>query len=503
MRIHWLMGMLLVAAGLAGCGDRNAGGNPADTDDSVEEQVVVAAFPDSSLEAAVREALGTVNGSLAEAELLTLTQLEAQGRGIAELSGIERLGNLAVLDLAENRIGAIALLAELDSLVFLDLSGNPLGDITPLAGLPRLEFLVFEETAVEDIGALLELPALQNAEMTGCPLDSLSRHEYLPALEAKGVQVRYSVLEEPEGIEGGEETTEVEGTEEDIPPELQGVYGRIAFSSDRAGNYDIYAMNADGNWPWPLTDDPDEEREPSWSPDGKRIAFTHGRVKGDIYVVSDGGGNPVNLTLGDGDNRSPSWSPDGSKILFSRATPETWRNIFVMDADGSEVRQLTDYPSDDETPVWSPDGSRILFTSRREGDTWPAIYAMDVDGSGVARVGDNDVRPRRPRWFLDGSAILFAAGVPIRRTQTGWSWNDGLFIMDADGGNRRELNREWIRDATWMMDGRKIIFAEFVNVSSQRVVYDIFIQDLDGGNKFDLTNNAEADDREPDWTAVE
>ena len=478
---------------ILGCGERESNGNPVDAVDPEKVEGEIVAFVDSSLEAAVREALRKVDGDLTDAELLALTRLEARGRGIAELSGIERMENLKVLDLAENRIGDIAPLADLDSLILLDLSGNPLGDIAPLAGLPQLESLIFEATAVEDIGVLLELPVLQNAEMTGCPLDSLSLRDYLPALEERGVQIGYIVMEESPGE-----------IETEVPPELQGVYGRIVFSSDRAGNYDIYVMDADGGRVWEVTEDPEEDRSPDWSPDGKRIAITRGRVKGDIYVVGEGGGTAVNLTQGEGDNRSPSWSPDGSRILFSRATPETWRNIFVMAADGSEVRQLTDYSGDIEAPVWSPDGSQILFLSRREGDTWPMTYAMDVAGGQARRIGDNDVAPRTPRWSPDGSVILFAAGVPIRRSEGGgWAWTRALFVMDADGGNRRELSQEWVADAAWMMEGRKIMFGEVVNFRSQGEAFDLFIQDLNGGNKFDLTNNAEADDREPDWTAVE
>ena len=53
------------------------------------------------------------------------------------------------------------------------------------------------------------------------------------------------------------------------------------------------------------------------------------------------------------------------------------------------------------------------------------------------------------------------------------------------------------------MAGRRILFGEFVNFRSQGEAYDIFIQDLDGGNKFDLTSSTDASDREPDWTAVE
>ena len=87
---------------------------------------------------------------------------------------------------------------------------------------------------------------------------------------------------------------------------------RIAFFSDRDGNFEIYVMNADGTGVSRLTDEPGADALPAWSPDGERIVF-----------VSDRSGN---------------------------------EEIFVMNADGTAVEQLTDDPADDVEPAWSPAG---------------------------------------------------------------------------------------------------------------------------------------------------
>ncbi len=125
--------------------------------------------------------------------------------------------------------------------------------------------------------------------------------------------------------------------------------GASRSTSTRDDNFEVYVMNADGSGVTRLTDNDAWDWSPSWSPDGRRIAFDPNR--------------------------------DGNA------------EIYVMNADGSGVTRLTYNGADDFTPAWSPDGRRIAFASYRDGKS--EIYVMDA--SGVTRLTDNDASRCGPR----------------------------------------------------------------------------------------------------------
>ena len=107
------------------------------------------------------------------------------------------------------------------------------------------------------------------------------------------------------------------------------------------------------------------------------------------------GSNVVRLTDDPDDDFSPDWSPDGTLIAFTSERDGN-REIYVMNSDGSNQVRLTDDPEADSGADWSPDGTRIAFTSERDGNR--EIYVMDADGSNLIRVTDNLINDYSPDW---------------------------------------------------------------------------------------------------------
>ena len=133
------------------------------------------------------------------------------------------------------------------------------------------------------------------------------------------------------------------------------VQAQITFVSDRDGNPEIYVMEVDGNNARNLTNNPDKDFQPSWSPDSNRIAFSSDRrgdfENFDIYVMDVDGGNQQKLTNNRGDDSAPSWSPDSNRIAFySRRDGNA--EIYVMDVDGGNPQNLTNNPHADASPAW-------------------------------------------------------------------------------------------------------------------------------------------------------
>src|SRR6188508_387922 len=92
---------------------------------------------------------------------------------------------------------------------------------------------------------------------------------------------------------------------------------------------------------------------------------------------------------------SPSWSPDGRRIAFY-SDRDGNAEIYVMNADGSGVRRLTNTKADEGYPSWSPDGRTITFDSDRDGNF--EIYAMDADGSNPRRLTNHPARDVSASW---------------------------------------------------------------------------------------------------------
>lgn len=167
-----------------------------------------------------------------------------------------------------------------------------------------------------------------------------------------------------------------------------------------------------------LTNHPANDSSPTWSPDGRKIAFVSYRDgNSELYVMDVDGGNVTQLTNDllpplppDNGNwwmDSPAWSPDGSIIAFYllNCSPcaghgKWWPRLYVVSVDGSNPHQI----GDGAAPQWAPDGNRLLYSVQLDYTHYPpALYIMNLDGSGSIYIGDG----LYPAWSPDSSMIAY------------------------------------------------------------------------------------------------
>ncbi len=283
--------------------------------------------------------------------------------------------------------------------------------------------------------------------------------------------------------------------------------GRIAFSSDRGGSFEVYAMNADGSSVRQLTDfktlRPGDryapgrafDGEPAWSPDGRRLAFTSRSDDSPVhilYVANFDGSEASAVLVSTGVLRSPRWSRDGRWLTFGGE----------LDAPGQfyalqlkTLRWTRVVPAGGSDPDFSPDMQKLAFVC-------PAglggICVVNLDGTHLHALTKNGGKDGYPRWSPDGTRILFTRG-------------DIIWVMGADGSDLVRLRGPNCARPAWSPAGGRIVYSRRVGgrlpvANGRHPIEDVrgageavAIMNADGSQEVQATDGTSVD-REPDWT---
>lgn len=266
---------------------------------------------------------------------------------------------------------------------------------------------------------------------------------------------------------------------------VSNVCKKIAFAMTQNSVSDIYTICPDGSDLTNLTSNPSPDSQPAWSPDGTKIAFSSSRDgNNQIYVMDENGNNPNRLTT-DYENNSPIWLPDSKQIAFLTTDGEGlwwWRIINIA---SHAVSQFSE-PSYDfffQTPAWSLDGQYIAYMSlleqQQRNDGSSQIHIKNVDGSSDIALTNDTWANIHPVWSPDGKRIAFLS------ERDGKYNMFALYVMNNNGTNLQKLTEPIYSENvtfSWSPDGQQLA------ISSDAVVGNIYLVNVNTGNSIELLN---------------
>jgi len=229
------------------------------------------------------------------------------------------------------------------------------------------------------------------------------------------------------------------------------------------------------------------------------IAFDSGS---DVFVVDRDGTNRRQLTNGHESAVQPTFSPDGKRLAYESLDAANGTvGLIVVGIDGANRRVVTSFPAVARASgaiigwfrvAWSPDGRELAYTAPESGAQ--QIFVVGADGSNPHRVGDPSLEGHDATWSPDGTLLAFVGGH--------FDNDRGIFVMDADGTNVRPIRPpgpdQWalgFQPPVWSPVGRRLSFSARPLNASQ-----VFVVDIDSGQPLNLSNSEAIEDWGPAWS---
>lgn len=267
---------------------------------------------------------------------------------------------------------------------------------------------------------------------------------------------RTSPLDSPDNVSRVTFTDEGADFDPDIDPTGQWL---VFASTQHRYTADLYLKHVDGTAVTQLTNDPGNDVMPVFSSDGERVAFASDRSGNwDIYIMSVDGGQPIQLTDDTTHDIHPSFSPDGKQLVYCSygAQSGQWE-LVVIDVDNPATKKFI---ANGLFPSWSPTDNRILFQRARErGTRWFSVWTIElVDGEGVQPTevaASTNAAVITPEWSSDGQHIVFCTVVDPQADNQIRPAQADVWIMSTDGRSRTNLTSDLFANLqpVWAPDG--------------------------------------------------
>ena len=276
---------------------------------------------------------------------------------------------------------------------------------------------------------------------------------------------------------------------------------RIAYQSDKDGTFHIYVMNADGTDNRQISSGKDiDDRHPAWSPDGNAIAVDSGdATHREIWIIDVASGRRTQVTKTGNLATFPSWSPDGKRLAFYvyKATPPAdsgpftgSMDVYASQRDGSGLVQMTKGLAQEENNQctfachsvrWSPDGTRLAFS---DGDLSRVLVMSAVQPNTPTAITPDNERSHFPVFLANGQVLYVTEHISLDQ-----SWTDLWLQQPAATTQRDQLAQGILAQGPFEFssDGTQLLFA-----SPRSGNFEIYAVTLDAEGKAALAKNLNA-----------